>query len=236
MDYDIIASELEEEFSWRHTEIRKLQNILSLLTDESEKTVYRKSLVVMLYSHFEGFCKFTFLYYIKKINGQEYKRKQLNKALITASMNTEFLAYENLDKKCKIFQRTLPDDTALHRYSRRIDFLDAFSDLLDTIAHIPDNVVDTESNLKPIVLRKILFRLGFDISIAKKYDNDINRLLKYRNDIAHGGGKFRYGLTNDDYTDIKDATLQLMENIKELVAHSLRDETFLANASKTSIE
>ena len=229
MDYDIVSSELEEEFSWRYTEIRKLQNILSLLLDENEKKVYRKSLVVMLYSHFEGFFKFTFLYYIAKINAQKYKRKQLNKALITASMNTEFLAYENLDRKCKIFQRQLPDDTEIHRYSRRIDFLDAFSEFLERIASIPDNVVDTESNLKPIVLRKILFRLGFDSSIAKKYDNSINRLLSYRNDIAHGGGKFRQGFTNDDYTDIKNSTLQLMNDIKELVAHSLRDESFLAD-------
>lgn len=230
MDYEVVSAELEEEFTWRVNEIRFLQNIQSNLVIEQDENLYRKSLIVMLYSHLEGFCKFAFLYYIKKINHEQYMRVRLNTSLVTASMWGAFLAYENLDSKCKIFKRQLPDDKELHRYSRRKDFVKAFDDFLNEVAIIPETVVDTESNLKPIILRKILFRLGFDVDIAKEYDGTINRLLEYRNSIAHGDAKFREGLSEKDYIEIKDATFEVMQKVKELVAHSLRDEAFLAES------
>lgn len=229
MNYEIISAELEEELTWRLNELRLLHNIQTNLSSDKEIKLYRKSLIVMLYSHFEGFCKFAFTYYIEQVNQQHYKRIQLNNSLVTASMNNEFNAYDDIDRKCKLFKNPLPDDSELHRYSRRKDFLNALNDFLNEIAVIPDKIIDTESNLKPIVLRKILFRLGFDISIAKKYDNSINMLLEYRNSIAHGDGKFRDGVSEKQYSRVKIATTKLMSDIKDLVAHSLRDEQYLSN-------
>ena len=180
----------------------------------------------MLYPHFEGFWKFAFAYYITSINDQQCIRAVLKPPLIAASMNSEFAAYENSDRKCKIFRKSLPDDSKLHRFSRRHDFVCAFDDFLKVIAEIPENVVDTESNLNPIVLKKILFRLGFDISIADTYKGQINRLLKYRNDIAHG--KAYDGIEETVYSDIKKSTISVIEGIKELIVHSLRDKNYLA--------
>lgn len=34
---------------------------------------------------------------------------------MVAGMNKEFLAYENLDRKCDIFRKELPEDAKLHR-------------------------------------------------------------------------------------------------------------------------
>lgn len=229
MDYEIISAELEEELTWRINELRLLHNIQTNFSSDKDRKLYKKSLVVMLYSHFEGFCKFAFTYYIEQVNQQHYKRVQLNNSLVTACMNNEFNAYDDIDRKCKLFKNPLPDDSELHRYSRRKDFLNALNDFFNEIAVIPDKIIDTESNLKPIVLRKILFKLGFDISIAKKYDNSINMLLEYRNSIAHGDGKFRNGVSDEQYSQVKKAAIELMNDIKDLVAHSLRDEQYLAN-------
>lgn len=227
MNYNEISAEIEMEYTWRYNEMIFLRNILSGLPKEDEKDIYRKSLITMLYSHFEGFCKFVFLYYIEKINDQKYHRKELSPFLIAASMKHEFDAYANKDKKCKIFKRKLPDDSKLHEFSRRIDFVCAFQGFLEEIAYIPDDVVNTESNLKPIVLKKILFHLGFDVLIAQEFTNIINCLLKYRNSVAHGENSIRKGVSEKDYTDIESRTFELMQRIKELVAHALRDETFL---------
>lgn len=226
MDYDEISAELERERTWRFEELNFLHNLETSIEDEELRRKYRKTLIVMLYSHFEGFCKFAFDYYITAINNQRCIRSSLRPPLITASMNKEFTAYDDLDRKCKIFRKSLPDDSKLHRFSRRHDFVCAFDDFLKVIAEIPENVVDTESNLNPIVLKKILFRLGFDISIADAYKDQINRLLKYRNDIAHG--KAYDGIEETVYSDIKKSTISVIEGIKELIVHSLRDKNYLA--------
>ena len=54
-------------------------------------------------------------------------------------------------------------------------------------------------------------------------------LLEYRNSIAHGDGKFRNGVSDEQYSQVKKAAIELMNDIKDLVAHSLRDEQYLAN-------
>ena len=226
MDYDEIAAEIERERSWRFEELNFLQNLETNIEDEELRRKYRKALIVMLYSHFEGFCHFVFSYYITRINNQECIRSSLKPPLIAASMNKEFTAYDNLDIKCNIFKQSLPDDSKLHRFSRRHDFVRAFDDFLKMIAEIPENVVDTESNLNPIVLKKILFRLGFNTSIADDYKDQINRLLNHRNKIAHG--KAYDGIDEKDYLDIKESTVFVIERIKQIVVHALRDEDYLA--------
>lgn len=227
MDYNEISAEIEMDYTWRYNEIIFLRNILSDIPKEDKKDIYRKSLITMLYAHFEGFCKFVFSYYIEKINAQKYYRKELSPSLIAASMKHEFDAYANKDKKCKIFKTQLPDDSKLHEFSRRKDFVCAFQGFLEEIAYIPDDVVDTESNLKPIVLKKILFHLGFDVFIAQEFADTINCLLKYRNSVAHGENSIRMGISGKDYADIESQIFELMQKIKELVAHALRDEIFL---------
>ena len=55
-----VRAEFEEELTWRVDEIRLLHNQLGYIRKEADKMRYRKALVVMLYSHFEGFCKTAF--------------------------------------------------------------------------------------------------------------------------------------------------------------------------------
>ena len=226
MSYDEISAELNKELKWRFEELYFLQNLEANIENEELRRKYRKALIVMLYSHFEGFCKFAFDYYIMSINSRKCIRSSLIPPLIAASMHKEFTAYDNLDIKCKIFKQSLPADPKLQLFSRRHDFICAFDDFLKVIAKIPDNVIDTESNLNPIVLKKILFRLGFDISISDKYKNQINRLLGYRNRIAHGNSSD--GIDEKDYLDIKKNTISVIVGVKQLVVRALRDEKYLA--------
>jgi len=61
MDLADIRAQLESELTWRQNEMRLLHNQLEFIEKYEEKKRYRKSLVVMLYSHYEGFCKTAFL-------------------------------------------------------------------------------------------------------------------------------------------------------------------------------
>ena len=51
---------------------------------------------------------------------------------------------------------------------------------------MPDDVIDTESNLSSIVLKKNLFKLGLNYPLVDEQNSNINKLLGIRNAIAHG--------------------------------------------------
>jgi len=225
---DIIA-QIEEELTWRTDELRFLRNQLANMTSEEDKMRYRKSLVVMLYSYYEGFCKSAFQIYIGTINNSLLPRNTVNDYITTASLNEVFLTYHNESKKSSYFNKELPDDSKLHRYSRQVEFIKAMDNLWDEFVTIPENIVDTESNLKPVVLRKILYRLGFQYDCFKQYEGEINLLLERRNNVAHGAEK--EGLQKEKYEAIETAALKIMTELKKLVVDALIYKSYLRQTS-----
>ncbi len=99
-----------------------MKNQLSNIDGGLLQDKYRKSLVLMLYSHFEGFVKICLLSYIQYVNSLHLKRECFNERLIASSMNREFNAFDNNDEKCSIFKKKLPEDKRLHRFYRRLIF------------------------------------------------------------------------------------------------------------------
>lgn len=121
-----LREELEEELRWRQEELAFFKNQLSNINSEEDSCRYRKSLVFLLYSHFEGYVKIALQTYIKYLNSLSLYQRDVIPALAAAGMHKEFLAYENLDKKCSVFRTRLPDDTSLpfQMILRCIDFID----------------------------------------------------------------------------------------------------------------
>lgn len=122
-----LREELEEELRWRQEELAFFKNQLSNINSEEDSCRYRKSLVFLLYSHFEGYVKIALQTYIKYLNSLSLHQRDVIPALAAAGMHKEFLAYENLDRKCSVFRTHLPDDTSLHRFYRRVDFIDVLT-------------------------------------------------------------------------------------------------------------
>lgn len=167
---------MEIELAWRQEEIAFFKNQLNYVT-EDKKGKYRKSLVLILYSHFEGYTKICLQTYIQYINSQNLDRRDVNFGLMVAGMNKEFLAYENLDRKCDIFRKELPEDAKLHRLFRRVDFMEELDNFMNQKLHIQDSLIDTESNLWYIVLQKNLYKIGLPVDIFNDVKNDINGLV-----------------------------------------------------------
>ncbi|SFA45932.1 hypothetical protein SAMN05192569_101072 [Parageobacillus thermantarcticus] len=224
-----IRSQLEEEMTWRSNEIRLLRNQLAYIEDDEDKKRYRKALVVMLYSHYEGFCRTAFLIYVDAINKAKVLRKAANDYIVACSFAEEFQAYEDASRKPeiyrKIFGNKLPDDTKLHSYARQVDFISNMHSFLDKPVTIPDTVVDTESNLWPVVLKKILFRLGLPYDAFKEYEGQITMLLNRRNGIAHGRDK--EGFDENTYSEIEKATFEVMKAVIEVIMSALKEKRYL---------
>jgi len=205
-------------------EIRFLRNQLSNLADDDQKRQYRRSLVVMLYAHYEGFCKFALLRYVKAINQAGIKCEEATSGVAAGAWGEVFTAVETGDKKHKIFKNELPLDEGLHRFARRREFLERLGEFEQMPVQVSEGAVSTESNLWPITLKKNLYRVGLEHDSFASHDGDIRMLLNRRNNIAHGAE--RRGLEQPDYQKLEGAVFQIMEDLMELVMDSIRNERY----------
>lgn len=221
---DDIRAEMEQELNWRIDEIRFLKNQIFNFNKTLEKEKFRKAMVVMLYSHFEGFLKTVLLIYIKSINDLNLFRKDVNENLQAASMHNIFKLYDDKDRKCKIFKRELPDDKNIHRNFRQVDLLIQLSEFLDESLKLEDTIIDTESNLKSHILRKNLFRIGINHEAFKEHEKNIDMLVNLRNSIAHGSE--RMGIKETDYEKLEKSVLEIMDGSILILIDQLKNEKY----------
>jgi hypothetical protein len=225
MNLNVIWTEMEEEMKWRMDEIRFFSNHLANLSTTDEQDQFRRAIILLLYAHFEGFCKFAFLTYIRVVNNEGLFCKDVNYAMVASALSQIFYELRDPQKKADLFRSTLPEDAKLHRFARdkefveRIDFFEQFP------VEIPDEIIDLESNLKPSVLSKVLFYLGLDHEAFKSLEGNIHKLLNYRNNIAHG--QTREGISEASYESISSATFKIMNDVRSFVMSSLTEKTFL---------
>lgn len=220
-----MRSDLEEELAWRQEELAFFKNQLCNISNINNKEKYRKSLILMLYSHFEGFTKIGLQTYIQYINSQQIERKKVNANIIAASMSKELNAYDNLDKKSKVFKRKLPDDTNLHRFSRRVDLIEAMDDFKSQTVWIEDDIIDTESNMWYIVLKKNLYKMGLPLNVFEPFEKSINALVNKRNGIAHGNS--RSGISESEYEELEKDIFDVMSNITRILFDYANNNKFL---------
>jgi hypothetical protein len=229
IDLAHLRTEMELEREWREREMRMLRNQIAAMPDETSRRLARKSLVVMLYAHFEGVTKALLAMYVNRLNALSLRVSDVAPALAASSISDVFQALRDPNTKCQEFARALPDDTALHRFARDREFVEVAWKISGRVVHInSDAVVDTESNLKPVVLRKILFRLGLDPAIAQPWEGAMHQLLQRRNDIAHGSAKD--GLNESDYISLEQAVSSVVDDVVKAISNAVSGQAYLVRA------
>jgi len=220
-----LRAELEAERTWREDEIRKLQNLGEMVLDDKEKDQYRRALILMLYAHFEGFCKFALALYSSAVTSVQLRCDDADAALVAASLGDVFHDLRNAEKKSDIFRHSLPDDAKLHRFAREKEFIERSLEFLQRAVVIPDGAVDMESNLTPTVLSKNLFKLGFKHDVFVEYEGDVNKLLEFRNKIGHG--EMRTGISKKRYEELRASVDKIMSGLTIIVMRSLEQREYL---------
>lgn len=219
-------AQLEEDLAWRTEEILFFQNQCAIIEKEDQKEKFRRALVLLLYSNFEGFCKFGFSLYVDAINQEAIDCKDANYAIAAASLSDVFVSLRNGTKKAKEFQNDSPDDTKLHRFARDREFIERAFEFLARKVNIPDEVIDTESNLKPVVLRKNLYRLGLPHDQFASLEPGIELLLNLRNKIAHGETK--QGIPVNLYEKLRTSAFDIMSGITSGLTLAFTEKWYLA--------
>ena len=204
---------------------RFMNPILPFLRFAHNIAVLKQTLVLILYSHMEGYIKIALQAYIQYINSQQILRKDAISGLMVAGMHKEFLAYENLDRKCAIFRRELPEDTSLHRFFRRVDFMEQLDSFRDTTLVVEDSVVDTESNLWYIVLQKNLYKIGLPIDMFEQYRSEIDALVNRRNSIAHGNA--RAGVDQQEFLNWETKVSLVLSDVTRLLYDYANHQRYL---------
>jgi hypothetical protein len=225
MNLSDLAAQLEADLLWRQDEVRFFQNRGATLPSEDEKDQYRRAVILVLYAHFEGFCKFGFEVYRTTINSEQISCADATPAIAAAGWAQIFKELRDPTKKCRDFKNTLPDDGKLHRFARDREFMERKSEFAQLPVMIPEEFIDTESNLKPVVLRKILYRLGLPYDQFEQHEGQISRLLNTRNKIAHG--EDRAGVKETEYEELRKLVFQMMDAIKNRIIEYLRHKAFL---------
>jgi hypothetical protein len=211
MNLEEITAQIEEDKSWRISELLFFQNVGSGISDLTKHDQYRRALVLLLYSHFEGHIKLVLNLYVDAINSEKISFRRASHAIAAASMEKVFGELREANKKCIEFKNSLPDDTKLHRLAREREFLERSAEIMTQIVDIPDDYIDIESNLKPIVLRKNLYKVGLSHDQFDALTGTIDKLLVFRNKVAHG--ESRSGISLKDYMDLRDAAFKVMNEV-----------------------
>ena len=230
MTKEELRAGMETELAWRQEELAFFKNQLTNIDDELKKDKYRKSLVLMLYSHFEGFIKICLLSYVQYINSLKLERYKFNEKLIASSMESEFNAYDNSAQKCKIFKGKVLDDSRLHKFHRRVNLLYGMENMKQGVLNIPDQTIDTESNLWYIVLQKNLYKVGLSINLFDDLSNDIDALVNRRNSIAHGSE--RAGVKESEYSKWEEKAYKIMEHITKYIYKDVCQKNYLKEIVK----
>lgn len=224
MNYEELRAQLEADREWREAEIRRFQNQGSSLATKTEQDRHRRLLILILYSHYEGFCKFAFTLYINAINSENVQIADANYAIAALAMSDILKALANPDSKCVAFRNALPDDAKLHRFGRQQEFLQRFDEFRSKPVVIPEDAIDLESNLKPAVLRKCLFQIGLRHDQFEPIEGEITQLLKSRNDIAHGSS--RSGIDQSTYTRVRQCAFKVMAVVLSQISQALASKAF----------
>nr|VFK52452.1 MAG: hypothetical protein BECKTUN1418F_GA0071002_100844 [Candidatus Kentron sp. TUN]VFK52980.1 MAG: hypothetical protein BECKTUN1418E_GA0071001_101144 [Candidatus Kentron sp. TUN] len=224
MNLESFRAQMEAEIQWRKEEIIFLDNIQRSLEKDEDRKKIRRSILCIIYAHIEGFIKFAFSLYVDEINKEKLTCSDVKPVIAAAAFHKEFNALKNEDKKSEIFKKELPDNSHLHRLSREIEFIERINEYYNYTISIPDEFLNTRSNVGKDVIEKLLFQVGLEYEDLKDICPPLNRLLKARNDIAHGNRKL--GIEDKDYDAFMKCLDSVIKSISRRIIKAYEKEEF----------
>ncbi|QQZ62574.1 hypothetical protein JI735_08360 [Paenibacillus sonchi] len=203
---------LDNNLSKRKKELTTYKFTISSARDH-EKGPLLRGAIPLVYAHWEGFIKYSSIAYLDFI---------ARKSPVLNSLKSNFMAVALRDK---IVTTARSKKTELHE-----DLISFILENLDkNISFDPITVIDTESNLSSSVLKNIMFTVGFDFDEVweKKIQQIDSKLLKHRNEIAHGE---LIEISEEIYEELHNFVLNTLEQYKTLIENA----AYTSNYQKTS--
>ena len=165
-----LEKELLQEVDWRTNELSIIRTIPLLFNfSDKQKEILEKYSVAAIYSIWEGFVTKSFTLYIREINSLNLTCDKINLNILTHDI---FIKFDLTEEERKHFKHKCSFVNNIFEYSK----------LPVTISpNIP-----TEANVNFKVINKILNHFNLEELPKNDFDGRLNKLLRYRNNIAHG--------------------------------------------------
>lgn len=205
---------LYEDWTWRKTEVSEL----IILAETEQKNVLLKSVILLLYAHWEGYIKKSSKTYLKYISDNQIEVSKLTD-------NFKYFALKGLSSA--VF-----DSSESLTIANEMKFIQRFNEInsmtIDKLIQInlgnerDKSIIDTQDNLTPTVFRKILDIIGLkylDGYESKKTHIERN-LVEHRNSIGHGNKRLS---SNEDFL-LEIASLKELRDIIFLIIENFRDD------------
>ena len=202
---------LDIEIAWRKKELINIKSVLSLESETTGKNIYSRVCILLLYAHWEGFIRRSVKYYLKYINSQGLRLKDLKNKLIALDLKGEGLIEINSKSMLKFYKMT--------------EFI---SNIEEKSVKLPDDdAIEEPAIMGTALLKEIIFTLDLDYTpfslLEKKLDGS---LIKKRNNIAHGK---RDDIDIDDLSDLLTKVIKLLDNFKDQLINSISSELYRRN-------
>ncbi len=203
---DLLVAEIQSDINWRVSEISNIKTIPLRynILDSHKKTLILYS-VPSLYSLWEGYVKNTFQLLTSYLNNLEIQSRLVHINILTHAIENECL----LGNERKHFDR-------------KINLVESSLNIYDSLLSIKQSI-PTESNVNYKVINKVLERFNIRF-LDNKYERPLNRLLLFRNKIAHGENSIT--VNTNDIQDFSFLIQNLMYDILVLIEDYLRNEFY----------
>jgi hypothetical protein len=202
-----LDKDLESDLDWRRSELASLKVLVLENKNRGDRqSALLRSLWLLLYAHFEGFCKTAIELYADFLNKQNVTCKSLVEPLVITSLERVF--------------RELEADKS---HSGKRTFMASLNVAMESPAAF-ELTVDT-SNLWAGVLAKILTSIDIKCVYLEETHTRINALVGRRNAIAHGKAVFVNDLAA--YQEFEDAAILIMTEIALAICESADHRRFV---------
>ncbi|GCL37843.1 hypothetical protein SR1949_29550 [Sphaerospermopsis reniformis] len=201
---------LATDITWRKKELSEIKSLIELKNVSPQRhNVCIRSGICILYAHWEGFVK---------LAGNSYVEYIRSKKLRYGELSSNFLALAMKEK--------LKEAKETNKASLYIPVCDFFLFQLDDRCSLPKNPISTASNLSSEILKEITHTLGIAFPLDSTKSKLIDeRLLKRRNEIAHG----EYSLTIDreQYIELHIMVMDMLEIFRNQIENAAATQDFL---------
>jgi hypothetical protein len=206
-----LAARLDRCLAWRKKELTQLK-LMADSAPSANAGILRRSGLTLMYAHWEGFVKDSSLYYLKYLADDPAEVGKLKSCFVAVALNRDFLQ-SGQAKRVSVRAGLVELLRSLHQpppIKRRLPIR---------------GVISTKSNLKGVVLREITATLGIEYSdFELKEKPVIDRLVHFRNTIAHGGGM---PVSQAEYANLHTEIIVLMDRYKDLLEDAAHNDKHL---------
>ncbi|MCG8539252.1 MAG: MAE_28990/MAE_18760 family HEPN-like nuclease [Clostridia bacterium] len=205
---DELRNELDEEIRWRIDEISVLKTIPYLYkVSEKQKTILEKYSIPSLYALWEGFVVKSFEIYSRKLNELSLDMENVHPNILT----------HDLDMKKRLKDGRV---SALKQIEFTLDLKTYFSSEFKISGKVP-----TKSNVGFSTINNILQRFNLEKFEKREFKHKMWKLLKYRNDIAHGESSLH--VDKDIVLEMSRIVIECMDKLYDILEHSIIYRTYL---------